>query len=275
MSVFDVAALKMYTSNYYLLSVHFIKIFWFPCPPALPRPQKEGYIYTIWQTKIFSIQRGHLLKLSHTWICTHPYTCICTSPHTCTHPYTRACIPTSTCVHMYPPTYPPPHTHTHVHRHFSPLHGLVNTSLRTRVWKSLTSSTKPSLEIGFLTYSAGALPALPARSQEGVECSTFLMLSTTGRCFSPVGLKSNSTCLFEFCSLGGLPERSFDRLLQLLTEQYLTELGQALLSSLAPWPVWRRMPSLRLVLCACTDVVQVRIHFLVAMLLRLYEFPPQ
>lgn len=151
------------------------------------------------------------------------------------HPPIHRCMYTHLYMCAYvPPHIPPTHTHTHVHRHFSPLHGLVKTSLRTRVWKSLTSSTKPSLEIGFLTYSAGALPALPACSQEGVECSTFLMLSTTGRCFSPVGLKSNSTCLFEFCSLGGLPERFFDRLLQLLTEQYLTELGQALLSSLAP-----------------------------------------
>lgn len=141
--------------------------------------------------------------------------------------------------------YPPIHVHVYpaLHRHFFPLHGSVKTSLRTRVWKSLTSSTNPSLETGSLTCSAGTVPVVPARRQEGVECSIFLMLSTTRRCFSPVGLKSNSTCLFEFCSLGGLPNRSFDRRASVTHWAIPVRAGQALPSAPATWPVWSRRPS--------------------------------
>lgn len=130
---------------------------------SCPTPHaKRRNTHTVWQTKVFSIQRGHFLKL--------PNACICTT-HTCIHVYTHA--PTHTDVHMYPPTHV--HVYPPLHRHFFPLHGSVKTSLRTRVWKSLTSSTNPSLETGSLTCSAGTVPAVPARRQEGVECSIFLM----------------------------------------------------------------------------------------------------
>lgn len=74
------------------------------CPT--PHPKRRN-IHTVWQTKVFPIQRGHLLKLPNTCICTHPYTCICTHP-SCIHVYTHA--PTHTDVHST-------HPHTCMYTH--------------------------------------------------------------------------------------------------------------------------------------------------------------
>lgn len=151
--------------------------------------------------------------------------------------------------------YPP------IHRYFFLLHRPVTTSLRTKVWKSLSSPINPSLMLGSLYILRMVFQQYWNIARKRWKAPPFLMILTARSCFLPIELKSNSTYLFEFYSLCSLQTRSFYRGISVTHSTVPVRGGRRTeVFSCGLACVESRGPCLWLAWPACAAVVQGCIH---------------